>query len=438
MNILFLSNRPSENSQAATVSEYLDALVSFSDHNVHEVSMLGKFPWRVDLDRYDAVIIHYSLSIGPMIRHYLGDDLIQKLKSFNGVKAAFLQDEYRAIQTYWEHIRDLGIDLLFSCVPVDEIPKVYPPKELPGVTVVNVLTGYVPRSLLDMHCPKIKDRNIDVGYRSRQPPFWIGELGWEKTKIATEFCSRSKEVGLSHDISVKEGDRLYGQNWTNFILSCRVLLGTESGASIIDFTGELERKVDEYVAKHPEASFDEVSKLFLGDYEGSLRLHQISPRCFEAAALRTPMVLFEGEYSGVLSPNLHYIPLKKDFSNFEEVLEKISDVNELQAMADRTFHDVARNPKWGYPSFVAKVDTAIREKFLEKGCELVVNPYTKNEFGRALNYSFGYYVERKLSLWLQSLLLGVPIVRKLLFGLWFALPLPIQRIVRPITRVISR
>ena len=438
MNILFLSNRPSKNSQAATVSEYLDALVRFSKHNVHEVSMLGTFPKHIDLKRYDAVVIHYSLSIGPMIRHYLGDDLIRRLGSYDGIKAVFLQDEYRAIQTYWTHIRELKIDLLFSCVPEGEITKVYPPEQLPGVTVVNVLTGYVPSTLTTMQVPELIHRKIDVGYRSRQPPFWIGALGWEKTKIATEFQKRCDGVGLCCDISVEEGDRLYGQNWTDFILSCRVLLGTESGASIIDFDGKLEKRVDEYVADNPCASFEDVSKLFLENFEGSLRLHQISPRCFEAAALRTPMVLFEGEYSGVLRPDLHYIPLKKDFSNFQDVVEKINDVDALQAIAERTFQDVALNPKWGYPFFVTIVDKALEKKFLEKGCEIVSNSYTKAEFSYALRSSLGYYVGRKLSLWLQSLLLGVPIARKLLFKLWFALPLSVQRIIRPITRLISR
>lgn len=294
MNILFLANRPSANSQAATVTEYLDALVTFSSHTVQEVSMMGRFPSKVDLDRFDAVILHYSLSVGPMINHYLGAELIAKLIAYRGLKAAFLQDEYRAVETYWSNIRMLGIDLLFSCVPEDEIPKVYPASQLPGVTIKNVLTGYVSRHLTEMDVPRIAERAIDVGYRSRQPPFWIGALGWEKTLIANEFSKRAMTLGLSCDVSVREGDRLYGQAWTDFILSCRALLGTESGASIIDFDGELETRVDKYVAANPDVSFAHVSEKFLAAYEGSLRLHQISPRCFEAAALRTPMVLFEG------------------------------------------------------------------------------------------------------------------------------------------------
>lgn len=438
MNILFLANRPSANSQAATVTEYLDALVAYSGHTVSEVSMMGQFPTKIDLDRFDAVVLHYSLSMGPMINHYLGVDLIEKLRNYRGLKAAFLQDEYRAIQIYWDNIRKLGIDVLLSCVPNDEISKVYPSSELPGVTVKNVLTGYVSRHLTELEVPRIAERTLDVGYRSRQPQYWIGALGWEKTLIANEFSARSENIGLSCDVSVSEGDRLYGQAWTDFILSCRALLGTESGASIIDFDGELEARVDKYVADNPGASFDHVSQTFLTEYEGSLRLHQISPRCFEAAALRTPMVLFEGNYSGILKPERHYIELQKDFSNFDDVVAKIKDVDGLQAMVDRTYEEVALNPAWGYPAFVAEVDAVLDAKLSEKARAPVANPYTQAEFSRALRRSFRYYVGRKQAIWLQSVLLGAPRMRKMIFALWFALPPSVQHAIRPLTRYISR
>ena len=101
----------------------------------------------------------------------------------------------------------------------------------------------------------------------------------------------------------------------------KCVLGVESGASIIDFNGEIEKVVDTYVDKNPTASFEKKYALFLHKYEGSLKLNQISPRCFEAAALRTVMILFEGNYSGILKPNRQYIPLKKDFQTSRRCVE---------------------------------------------------------------------------------------------------------------------
>ena len=79
MHILFLTNRPTANTQAATVTEYLDALLKYSRHTVYEISMLHHFPARIDLDRFDVVITHYSLSIGPLLHYYLGDDLVREI-----------------------------------------------------------------------------------------------------------------------------------------------------------------------------------------------------------------------------------------------------------------------------------------------------------------------------------------------------------------------
>ena len=63
----------------------------------------------------------------------------------------------------------------------------------------------------------------------------------------------------------------------------------------------------------------------LGRWDHNFSYRTISPRHFEAAAFRICQVLFEGEYSGVLRPMVHYIPLKKDFSNFDQVVGLIGD-----------------------------------------------------------------------------------------------------------------
>jgi hypothetical protein len=421
MEILFLTNRPADNTQASTVTEYLDALQVYSKHHVYEVSMLHHFPSKIDLDRFDVVITHYSLSLGPLLYHYLGHTLVEKLKKFRGLKAAFLQDEYREIQTYWKHINELGIDVLFSCVPDTEIFKVYPADKVPRLRVVNVLTGYVSERLLKFPVLPVADRSIDVGYRTRKMPYWLGRLGHEKWFISHEFQRRAEHIGLKLDLSTREGERLYGDAWTRFVASCRAMIGVESGASIIDFEGKLEYEVENYVAKNPEATFEEVSEKFLARHEDSLKL-----------------ILFEGNYSGVLIPWRHFIVLKKDFSNFDEVVAKIYDHNYLQKMADRTYQEVALNPKWSYRTFIHRVDNILLDEFGRRGIQATSRPYTQIEFDRSLNLSINYRVRRKAALFMQSILLGLPFARKSLFGLWEILPPPLRRLARPMARMVSR
>nr|WP_315479633.1 glycosyltransferase [uncultured Rhodoferax sp.] len=438
MHILFLTNRPTQNTQAATVTEYLDALHKYSRHTVHEISMLHYFPNGIDLDRFDVVLTHYSLSIGPLLQHYLGGDLVERLKRYKGLKAAFLQDEYREIQTYWRHINELSFDVLFSCVPDDEIPNVYPAERVPKLRVVNVLTGYVPEALIAQDVLPVAKRLVDVGYRTRKMPYWLGRLGYEKWFIAEEFKRRASGTELKLDLSTKEGERLYGDAWTNFVASSRAVIGVESGASIIDFDGQLERRVEDYVAKYPGASFEEVFELFLVPYEDSLRLHQISPRCFEAAALHTPMILFEGAYSGVLEPGRHFIPLKKDFSNFDDVLNKLRDPVYLQEMADTTYREVALNERYSYRAFIQRIDDVLAEEVVARGSREATEPYTTEQFSSAVRWSLSYSIRRRTALFMQSVVLGTPILRKAIFRLWYSLPRPVQQLVRPLARLISR
>ena len=132
------------------------------------------------------------------------------------------------------------------------------------------------------------------------------------------------------------------------------------------------------------ASFEEVQAKFLLPYENKIRLNQISPRCFEAAALRTAMVLFEGEYSGVLEPGRHYILLRKDFSNFAEVLDALRDDAGLQRLVDRTFEEIARNPKYSYRTFVEQFDQVVEREFAARGKSAAMMPYGSGGFRAAL------------------------------------------------------
>lgn len=437
LNILLLCNRPAKNADASTVTDHLDAFPNFSGHNVTQLSFIRQLPGRLDLNRFDVVVIHYTVAIGYMSAHYIDQEAKQRIRDFKGLTAVFIQDEYRAVNTVLATLEFLKVDVLFTCVPEGEIEKVYPKHVLPNVVKVNTLTGYVPSKLLSYPAPKIADRVIDVGYRTRKPPFWLGELGYEKWIISDRFQASAQNAGLTLDLSYDESRRIYGENWTGFVASCKTMLGVESGASVFDFEGNLQREVDGYISEHPTATFHEVQEKFLKPYEGLIRLNQISPRCFEAAALRTVMVLFEGEYSRVLQPGRHFIPLKKDFSNIEEVLSKIKDVEYLQEMADRTYEEVANNPQYSYQAFVSHFDATISDAFVKSGKEPVAVPYTPTQYRLAIALSLRFAIRRVLASGLQRILLGTG-MRRVLFKVWGNVPLSARNIFRPLLRIIGR
>lgn len=361
LRILLAWVRPRRNAQ--TLLDHARSFSRFSRHAVHSwenvESMAGSLPWG-SLDAFDALVIHYSNYL--LDNRHFDASRRERIRSYRGLKVLFLQDEYRRVEGMRSAIRDLGIDVLFTCVPKSEWAAVYPHDALPGVTLVETLTGYVPSAWLDRPARPIATRTVDVGYRARRVPYWLGSLGAEKWRLGEDFVRLAAGSGLRLDVCVEERGRLYGGAWRRFLESCRTVLGSESGASVFDFTGEVEAQVGAHLRRHPNASFEEVQSAYLAQHEGRIRLNQISPRCFEAAALRTGMVLLEGEYSGVLAPGRHYISLKKDFSNLGEVVETIRDTSAVQRMVDRCFEEVACSQAYSYPRFVAGFDDVVESE----------------------------------------------------------------------------
>lgn len=353
--LLLCDYRPRE---AATVLDHINAIRLKSRTAVYVLPMYGDIPDDLDLEAFDGLIIHYNLQMRN--DKYLSRLARWRISRYTGVKAAFIQDEYRFVDETVSVMRTLGIEILFSCVPPGEVTKVYPPEVLPKLRrVVNVLTGYVPEHLLTIPVRSYEDRTIEVGYRGRRLPAWLGELAQEKVGIAERFSADATSRGLVVDISVDEHDRLYGAPWVEFIRSCRAMLGTESGASVFDFDGSIEAAVGRHLAAHPGTSFAELQRLYFADREGRIRLNQISPRSFEAAALGTLMVMYPGEYSGILEPWRHYVPLAKDHSNMQQVVDAIRDRALWQDITDRARTEVALNPAHSYQAMVDSIDDAM-------------------------------------------------------------------------------
>ncbi len=215
------------------------------------------------------------------------------------------------------------------------------------------------------------------------------------------------------------------------------MLGTESGSSVFDFSGELQGVVDRYQAENPEAGFREIQEKFLRPHEGRIRLNQISPRCFEAAALRTTMLLFEGHYSGILQPWRHYIPLKKDFSNIGEVVDILRNDEELQKIASRAFTEIALNSEHSYENFVAGFDEVIAQEMGETELPYAIRPYSKSLYRFHLAMSFSHLLHKIRSTVLQRLALGTPL-RRMLYDFWERIPYNTRRVIKPFLRIIGR
>ena len=354
LSVLLLCDN--QRAQAPNVSEHIRAFTRFARHHVQLFNPRGIERSRfLRLSDYDVLVVHYTAAF------YLSEWFAEQMAGFDGLKVLFLQDEYRQVDAMAAWMRRVGIQLLFSSVPADEASAVYGSR-LPGVDIVPTLTGYVPAELEGHRPQRLEDRALDVAYRGRSIPYWLGRLGQEKALIGREFLRRAGSTELRCDISWAEHDRIYGEAWYGFLASSRTTLGTESGASIVDFDGSLQTRTEEYLRTHPTATFDDVEREILAPFEGKALVRAVSPRVFEAAALGTAMVNFPGRYSDVIEPWVHYIPLAKDFSNFDEVVSAVRDRALLERLVAGAHSDLVASGRYSLEAFVRGFEREIEAR----------------------------------------------------------------------------
>ena len=293
-------------------------------------SFLKKFRYRLlrnRLDQYDLIIFHNTASYNPFILEKSFELFSDSMIECRAKKVLFKQDEMIHVNATKTLIKNYGINTVFTCIPTSEIEKVYPKKEFGHVQFQTVLTGYLRKEFAMRKNKPYESRSRDITYRGMATPFEWGRLAHEKFLIGEEFLRRSSEkrIDLKLDISSDPKARFSGSDWYDFLEDSKVSLAVESGASIFDFDGTVKLKCDAYRKNHPGASFQEVEEKILKPFEGNVLYNQISPRHLEAAALETGLIMFEGNYSGILKPGVNFIALKKDFSNFEEVIYEFRD-----------------------------------------------------------------------------------------------------------------
>lgn len=348
---------------AYTIHDHIQAIAN-SKHRPYVLDTRPDFPNWVNINSYDVLIIHYTHVM--CYESYISSEMRRAIKNFSGLKICFIQDEYRFVNDTVNIIKFLDIHVVFTCIQNSEIEKVYSPQILKSVRFVNVLTGYTPSYLLKMKTPPYESRPIDVCYRGREIPAWLGELGQEKMNIAKQFLKDAQRYQLKTDIEYHENARLYRNKWIQFLSNSKACLGVESGASVFDFDSQIERKVRAHLEKDPGASFKTLQSLYFKDHEGRIKLNQISPRCFEAAALKTLMILYEGEYSKILVPWRHYVPLKKDHSNMRDVVEAMRDASLAKKIISQAYQEISLNPCYSYIQLTKVLDEIIDEEFSKR------------------------------------------------------------------------
>lgn len=354
LRILILSNFVQYERNANVIRDFLFSWKQYSAHEYYYVYDCHDLTAETSFSAYDAIIVFWDVYIiGKSILPIVADHIAQA----EALKILFLQDEYRDVTQYQAMAARLGINVICTCVAEADHERFYPQSSIPTLQACyTVLTGYVPAYLETAPPDLTTPRPIEIGYRARDLPYELGDLGQEKTIIATRFQQISAQYGLASDISTLESARIYGADWVTFLRSSRLTLGTGSGASVIDFTGEVGRQVRAYRTRYPKATYAEVKQRFFAELDGKLVIDTISPRFFETTGCGNTLVLHEGPYAGILIPDRHYICVKKDYSNLDEVLAKIADHAYCRQLAQQAYDDLIASKQWNYATFIRWFD----------------------------------------------------------------------------------
>lgn len=297
----------------------------------------------------------------------------QDIQSWDCLKIAMPQDEFLRSGILDTYLSSLKTQLILTCASLNELPRIYPKSLLAGAKPYQVLTGYIDDyslkriSNLSRTCKPFRERPVDVGYRAWSPEYWLGDLGQQKTAIGLEAKRHASIDNLKSDISFDPSAVLNGDEWFTFLLNSKTTLGCEGGASLFDPEGAIQHQVKQYLSNHPQASYEEVKSAIFPDSANNFEHKNITPRHFEACMTRTLQILIEGNYKGILQPNIHYIPVKPNLSNLPEALHVIRDPKRCEEVVSKAYNDIVLSGKWSYRKALQAICQRIDDILLMQG-----------------------------------------------------------------------
>jgi hypothetical protein len=279
-------------------------------------------------DRWDAVVLLHSVFSNACM---MGDRLRERLARLSAPKAYFIGNEYKLMPEKMAFADALELALLVSQTNAEPVHALY--RERLRCAVVGIPNTGLDPALFQPRTPD-EARSIDLGYRSDDSPEYLGHD--ERRQIAAFFVDAAARHRLRIDISLRPEDRLGESDWARFLDRCRGQIGTEAGGDYFELTDARRLAVNAYRAAHPRASREEIfARFFASAAPCPIRI--LSGRNVESAGTKTVQVLLEGHYNGYFLPDIHYIPLRKDFGDADAAIEKFKDVSFRAKIADNAY-----------------------------------------------------------------------------------------------------
>ena len=241
--------------------------------------------------------------------------------------------------------------------------------------------AFRPRAALD-------ERSIDIGTRLSR---YLPHLGDDdRNRLTNAFKTLGDQGRLRVDISETRLDRA---GWAQFLNRCRGTIATESGSWFLekdDATVEAIRKyirqnsgrgllisndsrlrklghklpspvrsaikhllrsgpVRHEAAVNEKISFDDIQqRFFSGRKPAPVYCKCISSRHFDAIGTKTCQIMFPGRFNDILEANRHYIAVRNDFGDLDEVLRQFSDFSVRKRIVEEAYGHVTSSHTYAH------------------------------------------------------------------------------------------
>jgi len=322
----------------------------------------AKLPLPEDVTKFTfSAIIMTSTFMDRVVEHGLSSRWIRQydfLKNTTARKIVFPQDDYWQCEVRDRFYVEWGIDEIFPVCQPSSWYELIPRSMKAGIKINQGYTTYVTPLMLGLseYSKSWSDREFDVVYRASRTPTAPNRLGMIKSVIGDRFIQAlGTKKGFKFNISDGSGALIVGSDWHRFIGNSRAILGSNSGSSIRLRNSDIARTILNYQLRHPELTMDQLEEATVPAVDRGKNYTAISPRNVEAAMLNTLQILVPGDYSGILKPHEHYIPLDEKCSNIKEVLDILKDEDHCRRIVNNCKNQILCRPELNSYKLISNV-----------------------------------------------------------------------------------
>lgn len=352
---------------SVTASYYQDWADAFSEHPRSRVAVLNLFG---GIDRPVLREHLRSADLAVILHSGTGDSLDQVSKISNELLdracplVVFMGNEFNIPWYPFEErrawLRSVAADIIATQLLEETSRWLYGDV---NARILSVPHGLNPRVFQNVK-PR-RSRKIDIGSRSFPYPVYLGNR--VRNELYARLGAANFRSGLNIDLSTT--NRLDRAGWSAFLNDCRFTVATEAGSSHLQRDDVLALQIRAYIDQRRKGIVIRPNSLLRGTArripwalrEKLYRLlpyiriaHEaletdadlqneiidrffahlppathhggcISSRHFDAMGCGTSQLLVEGRYNDLIEPGRHYIPIRADFSNLDDLLRQLAD-----------------------------------------------------------------------------------------------------------------